>query len=459
LLERRQGSIGVIPTELLRAGIAPTDAEVANFFRSNIARFTIPERRVIRYAMIGPEQVAGAIEPTEAEIAEQYRQNAATYGPRETRDLQSIVLPDQAAAQAFAQQVRGGTAFAEAASAAGFSATDIAVADQSRDQFAQVTSAEVAQAAFSAAQGALVGPIRSPLGFHLVRVEAIERTPARPLAEVRDEIAAAVRQRKLVDALGGLVTRIEDRLADGASLEEAAASERLQLQSTPPVTESGRAPGQAWQPPAELQPLLRTAFEMDPDEPEPIIEQIEPNQRFALVGLGQVAPAAPPPLEQARDEVRAVMIERLALERGRAIGRQIVQRINGGMAPAEAFAQVQPRIPPPQPVDMQRIEISRAGEQAPPPLVTLFSLPQGRAHLIPAPAGRGWFIVHHGQRTPGNASERPEIIATTRSEFTSSSAAELAEQFARAIERTVEVQRNPEVIQQARQRLVGSVVE
>jgi len=459
LLERRRGTIGVVPTELLREGIAPTDAEITTFYQSNLARFTIPERRVVRYAQIGPEQVAQAIEPTEAEIAEHYRQNAATYGPRETRDLQSIVLPDLAAAQAFALRVRGGTSFADAAAQAQFSAADISVADQTRETFAGVTSPEVAQAAFGAEQGALVGPTRSPLGFHLVRVEAIERTPARPLETVRAEIVEAVRQRKLVDALGGLVARLEDRLADGASLEEAAASERLQLVATPPVTESGQAPGQAWQAPAELQPLLRSAFEMDPDDPEPMIEQIEPNARFALVGVGQVVPAAPPPLAQIRDQVRAIMVQQRALERARGIAQQIVARINGGMAPALAFAQAQPDMPAPEPIDMQRIDISRAGEQAPPPLVALFSLPQGRAHLLAAPNGQGWFVIHHAERTAGDAAERPELVATTRSEFTTSSAAELAEQFARAVERSVEVQRHPEAIQRARQRLVGSVAQ
>ncbi|WP_129792786.1 peptidyl-prolyl cis-trans isomerase [Sphingosinicella sp. CPCC 101087] len=457
LLERRRGSIGVVPAELLREGIAPTDAEVAAFYQSNLARFTIPERRVIRYAMIGPEQVAQAVEPTDAEIAEHYRQNAATYGPRETRDLQSIVLPDQAAAQAFAQRVRGGASFAEAAAQAGFSATDVALSDQTRDAFAGVTSPAVAQAAFSAEQGALVGPVRSPLGFHLVQVEAIERTAGRPIETVRDEIAAAVRQRKLVDALGGLIARVEEQLAQGASIEQAAAAERLQLVTTPPVTETGQAPGQQWQPPVGFQPVLRSAFEMDPEDPEPMIEQIEPNQLFALVGVENVVAAAPPPLAQIRDQVRAILIQQRAIERARAIAQQIVTRINGGMAPAEAFAQAQPSMPSPQSVDMRRLEISQGGEQAPPPLIALFSLPQGRAHLMAAPNGQGWFVVHHAERTPGDAAEQPELIASTRTEFTSSSAAEVAEQFARALERAVEVERNAEAIQRVRQRLIGSV--
>ncbi|WP_114951030.1 peptidyl-prolyl cis-trans isomerase [Sphingosinicella terrae] len=459
LLERRRGTIGVVPTELLQAGIEPTDAEVTAFYQRARGRFVVPERRVIRYAMIGPEQVAAQVRATDQEIAAHYQQNAATYGPRETRDLQQIVLPDQAAAQRFVQAVRGGTSFVAAAQAAGFSEADISSANQTREQFAGITTPEVANAAFAAAQDAVVGPIRSPLGFHVARVEQINRSPARPLETVRAEIVQAIEQRKLAEALAGVVGRVEERIADGASLEEAAQSERLQIVTTPAITETGQSPDQPFTVPPELQPLLRSAFEIDAEDPEPVVEQIQPNQRYALVGIERVVPAAPPPLPRIRDQVRAELIQQRALERGRAIADQIAQRINGGMAPAEAFAQAQPRMPAPEALEMQRLDISRAGTQTPPPLLTLFSLPQGRAQVIPAPNGRGWFVVHHAQRTPGDASSRPELIATTRNEFTSSAAAEMAEQFARALERSAEVERNPEAIEAARRRLVGGLAE
>ncbi|MGZ8282749.1 MAG: SurA N-terminal domain-containing protein [Allosphingosinicella sp.] len=459
LLERRNGTIGVVPAELLRPGITPTPADVEAFYRTNRDRFIIPERRVIRYAMIGAEQIAGQTRATDPEIAAFYRENAANYGPRETRNLQQIVLPDQAAAQRFVTTVRGGTAFAAAAAQAGFRESDISVANQTRAQFAGITSPEVASSAFAAAQGGLVGPVRSPLGFHVVQVQGINRTAPRPLEAVRGEIVQAIEQRKQADALAALVARVEDRIAEGNSLQEVATSERLQLVTTPPITETGQAEGQPFVVPPEMQPLLRSAFEIDAEEPEPVVEQIVPNQRFALLGIDRVVPAAPPPLAQIREQVAAAVVQQRALARARQIADQITARINGGMAPALAFAQAQPRLPAPQSVDMQRLDISRGGPQVPPPLLTLFSLPQGRARVIEAPNGAGWFIVHHAQRTPGDAAAQPQLIATTRAEFSSSAAAELAEQFARSVERATEVERNNAAIQGVRARLLGNLAE
>lgn len=459
LLERRRGTIGVVPAELMGQGIEPADAQIAAFYRDNQALFTIPERRVVRYALLGREQVAAAAQPTDQEIEAYYRQNAATYGARQTRTLQQVVLPDQAAANAFAARVRAGTSFADAASQAGFSASDITLADQTPQSFASESSPEIARAAFAAAQGALVGPIRSDLGFHLVRVDRIDTTAARPLAAVRDEIAEAVGQRKLADALGALVTRVEDQIADGASFEEIVRAQRLPAVATPPITAAGQAPGQQWAAPAELQPLLRSAFEMDSEEPEPVVETIQPNERFALLGVERVIPAAAPPLAQIRDQVRAALVRRRANERARSVAQSIVARINGGMPARQAFAEAQPRLPAPQAVNLRRLDVGQSGAEVPPPLVTLFSLPQGRARILQAPNGAGWFVVHHEQRTPGDAGTMPQLIASTRAEFTAQAGDELAQQFAREVELASDIERNEEAIRAARQRLLGSVAE
>ena len=92
LLESRTGSVGVVPTAAMGAGKEPTDAEIAAFYQGNQTRYTIPERRSIRYAAFGREQIAAAAKATDAEIQQAYRQNPA-YAARETRVLSQVVLP------------------------------------------------------------------------------------------------------------------------------------------------------------------------------------------------------------------------------------------------------------------------------------------------------------------------------------------------------------------------------
>jgi peptidyl-prolyl cis-trans isomerase D len=457
LLERRRGQVAAISSAPLAQGIAPSEAEIAAFYNSNRQMFTLPERRVIKYAVIGAEQIGQAGQATEAEIAAVYRNSPQSYAARETRTIQSIVLTTQQAANDFAARVRGGTSFVEAAAQAGFSAGDVTFANRSRQQFEGVANAEVAAAAFAAPQGAVAGPIRSGVGFHVVRVEAINRIAARPLEAVRGEIAAAINARKRVEALADLVAQVEEKLADGASFEETARAHNLPIVTTPPVTALGQtAGGEPFAASPDLQPLLAPAFEIDPEQLEPAVEQIAPNERFALLGVERVVPAAPPPLAQIREAVRAALINRRASQLARALADRIAQAINSGTPAAQAFAQAQPRAAEVRPVDVRRLDISRAGQQPPAPLITLFSIPQGRARVIPGENGAGWYVVVHEQRTAGDSSALPQLIQQTRSEFAASASEELAQQFARAAQARGEVTRNAEAIRRSRQALSGA---
>jgi peptidyl-prolyl cis-trans isomerase D len=459
LLERRRGMIGLVPTQIVAQGIEPTGAEIAAFYRRNRIAFTTPERRVIKYALIGPEQVAQAGQATEAEILAVYRNSPLSYGPREVRNIQSIVLPSRQAAQAFADRIRGGAGFVEAAAQAGFGAGDVSFPNQTRAQFEQVAGREVAAAAFAAAQGGVAGPLRSELGYHVVRVDRIVATPARPLEAVRGEIAAAIEARKRTDALSALVSRIEDQIQDGASFEDAARAEHLAIVTTPPISQSGQPGGDnAFVLAAELRPLLRPAFEIDAEDPEPVVEQLVPNQSFALLGIERVLPAAVPPLAQVGPEVRIALIREQARTRARALADRIAAQINAGTPAAQAFARTQPRLAAPRPVDLRRLDISRSGQQVPRELIGLFSIPQGRARVIPAEGNTGWIVVYHQQRTPGDASATPQLIQQTRAQFTSGGSEELAQQFARAVELKSEVSRNRDAIRRARQQLGGGAV-
>jgi peptidyl-prolyl cis-trans isomerase D len=454
LLEQRSGSVGLVPAAAVEAGAAPTDAEVATFYRQNQARYTIPERRVIRYAAFGPEHVTGAAQPTDADVQAFYRANAARYGAKETRTLNQVVLPDQAAARAFAAKLGQGTSFAAAAREAGFSEADTRLENQNKAEYQRLTSASVANAAFAAAEGAATAPVQSPLGWHVVRVESINRTAETPLAAVQDEIRTQLQQQKAQDALTTLVTRIEDALADGASFEEVARAERLQIQETPPLTATGQNPGAAnWQTPPELVPLLREAFQMSPDE-DPVVETLAPN-RFAVVALARVVAAAPPPLAQIAQQVRTDLVQQRANERARAIADAIVAKINGGMPAAQAFAGAVVRLPAPERVSRRRIDIAQPGQPVPPALTMLFSLPEGKARVLPAPNGQGWFVVHLAEATPGNAAAEPGLIQATRTQFERIMGEEYAAQFSRAIEAQLKVERDEEAIARTKRQLAS----
>jgi peptidyl-prolyl cis-trans isomerase D len=452
LLEQRSGSVGLVTSEAVAAGLAPSDTEIAAFYRQNQSRYAVPERRVVRYATIGAEQVAAAAQPTEAELQAAYREAGTKYAAREGRDLSQVVLPDQAAARAFAAKLAGGTSFAQAASQAGFSVADTRLGAQERQAFERLTNAAVANAAFSAPQGGTTQPIQSPLGWHIVRVDAINNRPAVPFNNVRAELVAQVGERKRQEALANFVTKVDDALGGGASMEEAAQANGLRVQETPPLTATGQNPADpAFRAPAELQPILKAGFDMSADE-DPVVETLGPTQ-FAMVAVGRIVPAAAPALTQIREQVRADLIRDRAFARARTLAQSLADKINRGLAPAQAFATAGVRLQPIQRISARRIEIARSGQQVPPPLVMLFSLPKGRAKILAAPGGAGWFVVHTENTVPGNAASQPQLIQATRTQFERILGEEYSAQFARAVQDRLEVERNEGKIRSLKQQL------
>ncbi|HEX4739322.1 MAG TPA: SurA N-terminal domain-containing protein [Allosphingosinicella sp.] len=446
LLEGRSGMVGAVPTKAMGPGTEPNDSDVTGWYKQNIARYTVPERRVIRYAVIGAETVAAQSKPSDAEIEAAYARNPA-YAATETRTLSQVVLPSQQAANAFAQKVASGTPFAQAAQQAGYSASDIAVGEKTQADYARISSPQVAAAVFAAKNGAVVGPVRSGFGWNVVKIDAVKAIPAKPLASVRGEIADALQKQKAQGTLNALASRIDNEASSGASFADIAKKENLTIVQTPPVTANGQAPDvpAGWTVPTDLAPLLHGAFQTDPNDP-PAVAPIVPNQRYALVSVAQVVPAAAPPLAQIKDRVKTDLMAWRASLRAKAVAQSIVSKINAGVPAAQAFAQAGVKLPPLQPLSATRRDLSKPGQQVPPALTALFTLSRGKARMIDAGEARGWFIVTLDKVIPGDVGKEPALTQAVRSQFQQILGDEYQQQFTNEIRAGVKVKRNDQAL-------------
>jgi peptidyl-prolyl cis-trans isomerase D len=454
LLEAREGLVGIVPVAAIPAGPAPSDADVTAWYKANAARYTIPERRVLRYAVFGAEQ-AKAPPPTEAEIAAYYKDNAATYAARETRRLSQVILPDEKAAQAFAAQARGGAGFDAAAAQAGFTPQDTHVGEVDRAAYAKTASPAIAAAAFAAPQGGITAPVKGDLGWYVVKADAVKTIAARPLAAVHAEIAALVATRKAEDALNTLASAVGDAIGDGSSFEDVAKAHGLTIAVTPPLLPDGRAPDQAdYHAPPEVTALLKDAFLASPDD-DPTIATVENGKRYALLAVAKIVAAAPAPLASIRDTVIRDLQARRASDKAKAIADAIRAKVKGGMPMAQALATAGVKLPPPEKAAARQMDISRRDQQAPAALTLLFAMKQGDTQLVASERGEAWFVVHLDKITPGNAATQPELVNATRKEFSEMLGQDYAQQFIAAAAKEIGVRRYPEAIAKLKARLSG----
>ncbi|UYY58821.1 peptidylprolyl isomerase [Sphingomonas sp. S2-65] len=451
LLERRMGVVGLVQSIAMDPGADPDDKTLASFYASNRARYSVPQRRVVRYAVVKPDAVRAQSAATDAEIADAYKKAGSRFAAAEKRTVRQVIFADQATATRVAGQVKGGQAIAAAAAAAGLEATSFDGAE--KPALARQTSAQIADAAFAAADGGVIGPVRSPLGWHVLKVEKIERIAARSLDQVRGDLAKEVTDRKTAQRLADLRQSIEDGVADGKTFDEAVRDAKLAAQTTPALTAQGQNPDDpAYKADPVVAPILRAAFAFEQAGDEPQIVPAAADGSFALVTLDRIVPAAPKPLAQIRDRVKGDYLMNQALQKARAAATQIVAKLQKGVPMAQAFAEAGVKKgPPPKPFDLKRSEV--LGRRMEPYIQMAFSMAPKKAKLVEGPNRLGYYVVYLDKVEEHSAAGDQAAIARVRADIAPQVGAEYARQFIRSIRAHMNITRNEKAVAQLRAQL------
>jgi peptidyl-prolyl cis-trans isomerase D len=452
LLEAREGEGAVLPLEAFTAGLKPTDADLQRFFTAQGGRYTVPEQRTLRIARVDPAAVA-SVTPSDAEIAKYYKDNAAQYAVSDTRDISQVVVQDKAVADGIAKRARaGGTLAAAAAAAKGAAVTTLKA--QSRAAYADVAGDPAAGQVFGAADGAIVGPVKTDFGWAVVRVDSVTKKGGKTLEQARGEISAKLLADKRRQALEDIADAVQSAIDDGATFEEAVAAGKLTASTTPLITRAGTSlvqPG--YRVDQADAPILKSGFDIPAGDPPELVALAD--NAYALVAPGEIVAAAPPPLAKIRDRVAADWVKAEALKRAKAAAEAAAAKASKGMSLSDALRQAGAALPPARPLAARRIQLMSAQGQVPPALQTLFSIAPGKAKAVPDKEGRGYGVVKLNKITPGNAMVQPGLIVQVQNDLQQAMSDTYAQEFVAAAAKELKVKRNEKAIKAYRERLAA----
>jgi peptidyl-prolyl cis-trans isomerase D len=456
LLERRTGIVGLVSTIAMDPGADPDEKTLTAWYNARRARYMVPERRVVRFATVKPELLQGRTAATEAEIADAYRKAGTRFAATEKRSVRQLVTLDQATANRVAGEVKGGKTLAAAASAAGLEPTNFEGVEKAA--LARQTAPAVADAAFAAAQGGVVGPVRSPLGWHVLQVEKIENVAARSFDQARAELASEISSRKLAQAFATLHQSLDDGIGDNKTFDELVGEAKLPAQRTPALTAQGANPEDAaFKPDAAIAAVMRTGFGIEQAGDEPQIVSLGPDGSFALVGLERIVAAAPRPLAQIRDRVVKDYLVEQALTKARAAATGMIAKLEKGVPMQQALAEAGvTKGPPPKPFDFKRSEV--LGPTMAPYLQMAFSMAPKKAKLVEGANREGYYVVYLDTVEEHSAANDPAAIQRVRGDIAPQVGPEYARQFIAAIRNHLKVTRNDKAIAQLRADLSRSGV-
>jgi peptidyl-prolyl cis-trans isomerase D len=426
--ERRVLDLVALPLAAAPAPAEPSADQLRRFHENNPGRFSSPETREAVIALLTPEALAEGIAVPPDAIAARYAAEPARFRQPERRDLTQALLPDEASATALAEAWRAGAtpeALATQARAAGGEVTELEALDRDGLPFPAL-----AAAAFGAPESAVAGPVRSPLGWHVLRVVRVLPPATRPIEEVREELAREIALDRAADQAIRLVDRVEDLLAGGTPLAEAAARHGLRVirarldPSGQPVGEETPFEGLA---PSLVTALGGLAAQADPGR-APRLEEIEA-ARFAAVQITGVTPPALRPFEEVEAAVRAAFAIEARRRAQEERAAALMAAVRGGAAMGNAAAGAglaADRLPP----------VSRRQAPGEPTLedqLRTAAFNAARGEVVMIETGTGFVVAQVVDVTPGDPGADPVGLGNLRNEVERQMQDDLEQQFLAAL--------------------------
>ena len=332
--QKRVAEVVVVTDKQMPEAAEPDEATLAKFHEESAQLFTAPEYRTLTTILLEVTELAKEIAVAEEKVREAFEQRQDQFNQPERRGLQQMVIATEDDAKRAKRMLDEGTAFALVAKeVAGQEAAALDLGVLGRDELLS----ELADAAFSLGEGAYSDPVRSPLGWHIMRVTAIEAARRQTIDEVGDALKAEIARDLAIDSMFNLANQVEDALGGGATLEEAASSFNLRLVKFDAVDRSGR--GRDGKPVEGLpggRQFLTTAFETEENTESTLTEA--GSDAYFVVRVDRVIAPALRPLAEVRADVLAAWRHEQRKQVAETLAKTLLEQVKGGADPSTLAA-------------------------------------------------------------------------------------------------------------------------
>ena len=312
-----------------RDDVEASDEDIELLYEEESLVYQVPEKRRLRFLLLDEAALADSITPSDNEIQDYYDFNLSQYSTSgqvrashillRTEGLEEDVV--EARAQELATAARDGADFAELARE---HSDDEGTAELGGDLglFGRGRMVpEFEGVAFALDVDAISDPVKSPFGFHVIKVTEKQEETVQPLDEVRASIVTTLKREQSSSRTTALSRSIATEVSTPAELDSAAAARGLEVQ------ESGfAAPGEPILGLGLAQEVSARAFQIEEGVVEgPIASPLGP--AFVTV-VGRQDPYIPP-LDEVRAQVREDVIRRKALTLARERAAEAATRLQG----------------------------------------------------------------------------------------------------------------------------------
>lgn len=338
--EKVKLELAIFTANQFRAAVQPTDADLQAHFGANPEAYRIPEKRRVRYVSIDAEALRARMTVTPQEAEARYRQNIQTYSTPEQIRASHILLKtegkDEAAvrkqAEAVLAKVKAGGDFA--ALARQYSEDTSKDNGGDLDYFGRGAMVkEFEEAAWALSPGQTTDLVKTPYGFHIIRL--VDKRPAatKTFAEVRAQVEDQIKWEKAQAEAARVADEVAGEIDDPSDLDRVAQARGLTVGDSglfareEPLAGIGFAPG-----------VSAEAFTLEQGK---VSKRLNTQQGAAFIHLVEVKASYLPKLDEVKDKVRDDVARAKAVEVARAKAQTMAQAARGKFAAAAKAAGVE----------------------------------------------------------------------------------------------------------------------
>lgn len=335
-----------VPAEHYAKEAAPNQEEIRTYFQDHLAQYRIPEMVRVEYMRFEPAMYLERVEVSDREIQELYDRNRDRW--REDREVLARQILIRSAekdddktrmkalqkAEEIIKKLKAGEDFAKLAreqsqdpqtaskgGSMGWKKRTDLPEPLARALFEEMKAGELSER-----------PVKTALGFHVLKLEEVRAERLKPVEEVRQQIEAEIRQTKARQMALEQAEEAYLEIFQGQGFREVA--ERMEARSG--STEFFPLQGPLKEPQAG-EPFRKAAFLLR--DKEDFSEVVEDGGSFYVMQLLERTPSRDPSLEEVQERVGSDLKQIRAMERARQEAEAILERVKKGQSTLTAEAQ------------------------------------------------------------------------------------------------------------------------
>lgn len=323
LNEKKVFSVVLIPLDKVKLKQVPTAEELNLYYTQKKENYVVPEQRSISLVHIETKNLLSQIPVTDEEIKEEYEKQTNQFVKPEKRTVKSLTYTNEEQALQAAKLLNSGKAI---------EVVSYTVPGGKMDDLGTVEKSALAEIAadvvFALELGKVSEVINTGFGYVVYQVTKIQPETLQSLEEVRNQIQENLRLQKFGNTLQDLKNKIEDSLAGGAKLVEAAKTHQFSVEILPEFDAKGKttkgSDGLSSVPAVIKKQVIEHTFTTDENAQSAVIEVDEHNS--FILQVDKIHPSYTPDFEAVKSKVESDLLTEKKQEEAAQIAHNFTQQ-------------------------------------------------------------------------------------------------------------------------------------